>query len=176
MTRELSCRAKLSQEPEEYKTVNESSCKEPKPKNLQKVCYKIACPAEWVPSPWGEVRTPSNGGVLIHATVQEPCRRSSGNFELVGSKASPYNLRQFSPEMFRNNQFTCNTLTDVALFIHDFLQCSKTCQGGIITRTLSCKKLDSDGQYSPLPKIFCQNAVKPPVSEECNYDIPCSGS
>ena len=77
MTRELSCRAKLSEEPEEYKTVNESSCKEPKPKNLQKVCYKIACPAEWVPSPWGEVRTPSIGGVLIHATgaMQEKFRQ-----------------------------------------------------------------------------------------------------
>ena len=103
---------------------------------------------------------------------------SSGNFDLVGSKVSPYNLGQFSPEILRNNMFTCNTLTNVALFTIYlyFLQCSKTCQGGVITRTLSCKKLDSDGQYSPVPKIFCQNAVKPPISEECNYDIPCSGS
>ena len=56
-----------------------------------------------------------------------------------------------------------------------FWQCSKTCEGGIITRTLRCKKLDNNGQYSPVPKSFCQNAVKPPVSEQCNYDIPCSG-
>lgn len=55
------------------------------------------------------------------------------------------------------------------------LQCSKTCGGGIITRTLSCKRLNNDGQYSPVPKIFCQNAVKPPVAEKCNYDIPCFG-
>lgn len=55
------------------------------------------------------------------------------------------------------------------------LQCSKTCGGGIITRTLSCKRMSGDGQYSPVPKIFCQNAVKPPVSEGCNYDVPCFG-
>ena len=55
------------------------------------------------------------------------------------------------------------------------MQCSKTCGGGIITRILSCKKLNKDGQYSPVPKIFCQNAVKPPVNEACNDDIPCFG-
>jgi len=106
MTRELSCREKVSQNPEEYKTVSESICKGIKPTALQRACYKVACPAEWVPSPWGE--------------------------------------------------------------------CSKTCEDGIITRTLSCKKMGSDGQYSAVPKIFCQNAVKPPVSEGCNYDVPCS--
>ncbi|XP_020600962.1 A disintegrin and metalloproteinase with thrombospondin motifs 18-like [Orbicella faveolata] len=105
MTRKLSCRTKVSQNPEEYKTVKDISCKGPKPKVLQRACYKVACPAEWVPSPWGK--------------------------------------------------------------------CSKTCGGGIITRILSCKKLNNDGQYSPVPKIFCQNAVKPPVTEACNDDIPC---
>ena len=59
MTGELSCKVKVSQDPEEYKTVSESNCKEPKPKDLQKVCYKTACLAEWVPSPWGKVKTPS---------------------------------------------------------------------------------------------------------------------
>jgi len=46
----------VSQDPEEYKTVSESSCKEPRPKELQRACYKVACPAEWVPSAWGEVK------------------------------------------------------------------------------------------------------------------------
>jgi len=36
--------------------VKEFSCKETKPKVLQKACYKVACPAEWVPSPWGKVK------------------------------------------------------------------------------------------------------------------------
>lgn len=58
MTRELSCRMKVSQNPKEYKTVSEGSCKEPKPTELQRACYKVACPAEWVPSPWGEVKPP----------------------------------------------------------------------------------------------------------------------
>ena len=57
LTRELSCREKVSQNPEEYKTVSESSCKGIKPTALQRACYKVACPAEWVPSPWGEVKT-----------------------------------------------------------------------------------------------------------------------
>ena len=56
MTRELSCRKKVSKNPEEYQTVSESSCKEPKPTGLQRACFKAACPAEWVPSPWGEVK------------------------------------------------------------------------------------------------------------------------
>ncbi|XP_078379203.1 A disintegrin and metalloproteinase with thrombospondin motifs 3-like isoform X2 [Oculina patagonica] len=108
MTRKLSCRIKV-RNPGEYKTVNEDSCKGPKLGVLQKTCFKDACPAEWVPSPWGE--------------------------------------------------------------------CSKTCMpGGIMTRTLSCRRLNSDGHSSPVPKIFCQNAVKPPVSEECNYDVRCPGT
>jgi len=57
MTRELSCREKVSQNPEEYKTVSESICKGIKPTALQRACYKVACPAEWVPSPWGKVKT-----------------------------------------------------------------------------------------------------------------------
>ncbi|XP_078379200.1 A disintegrin and metalloproteinase with thrombospondin motifs 6-like isoform X2 [Oculina patagonica] len=104
MKRKLSCRMKI-RNPGDYKTVSGVRCKGPKPTVLQKACFKEACPAEWVPSPWGE--------------------------------------------------------------------CSKTCGGGIITRTLSCKRMSGDGQYSPVPKIFCQNAVKPPVSEGCNYDVPC---
>ena len=56
MTRRLSCRAKVSQNPEEYKTVRDVSCKGPKPKVLQRACYKVACSAEWVPSPWGKVK------------------------------------------------------------------------------------------------------------------------
>ena len=64
--------------------------------------------------------------------------------------------------------------TDVLLLTIS-LQCSKTCGGGIITRILSCKKLNEDGQYSPVPKIFCQKAVKPPVTEACNDDVPCFG-
>ena len=33
--RKLSCREKVSQDPEKYKTVSESNCKEPKPMGLQ---------------------------------------------------------------------------------------------------------------------------------------------
>ena len=56
VTRELSCRTKVNQNPEEYKTVKEVNCKGLKPTALQRACYKEACPAEWVPSPWGKVK------------------------------------------------------------------------------------------------------------------------
>lgn len=56
MTREPSCRTKVSQNPEEYKTVKDVNCKGLKPKVLLRACYKEACLAEWVPSPWGKVK------------------------------------------------------------------------------------------------------------------------
>ncbi|KAJ7351831.1 hypothetical protein OS493_035313 [Desmophyllum pertusum] len=107
VTRKVECRMKI-QNPGKYKTVSEGGCKESKPL-ATKPCFKVACPAEWVPSLWGE--------------------------------------------------------------------CSKTCAGGgIITRTLSCKKQNSDDSFdsfSPVPAVFCQDAIKPPVTEECNEDVPC---
>ena len=54
-----------------------------------------------------------------------------------------------------------------------FLQCTKTCKGGVITRTLACKKPQGDGKFSPVPDDFCKNAVKPPVTEPCNTDVSC---
>ncbi|XP_078379206.1 A disintegrin and metalloproteinase with thrombospondin motifs 18-like isoform X2 [Oculina patagonica] len=105
MTRKLSCRIKL-RNPGDYETVSGDSCKGPKPTELQKACFKDACPAEWVPSPWGE--------------------------------------------------------------------CSKTCEGGIMTRSLNCKRLNIDGTFIPVEKVLCENTVKPPKTAGCNDDIPCS--
>ena len=53
VTRKVECRMKI-QNPGKYKTVSEGGCKESKPL-ATKPCFKVACPAEWVPSLWGEV-------------------------------------------------------------------------------------------------------------------------
>jgi len=107
LTRTLSCKRKVKN-PDGYQTVSTKACQGSKPTDLSKSCYAAPCPAEWVPSNWGE--------------------------------------------------------------------CSKTCGGGVMTRTLSCQKPSGDGQFSPVPNYFCQGAVKPPVSEACNTDVLCKGS
>ena len=64
-------------------------------------------------------------------------------------------------------------LLNIALYV--LLQCAKTCKGGIMTRILSYKKRNSEGEFIPEKKVACQSAVMPPVTAGCNDDIPCSG-
>ncbi|XP_068685317.1 A disintegrin and metalloproteinase with thrombospondin motifs 6-like [Montipora foliosa] len=53
--------------------------------------------------------------------------------------------------------------------------CSSTCQGGVKTRTTSCKRLKETGVLESVPEIMCVSAIKPPLQEDCNEDVPCPG-
>ncbi|KAK2565039.1 A disintegrin and metalloproteinase with thrombospondin motifs 6 [Acropora cervicornis] len=105
--RTATCKQKVKN-PTEYREIEEEKCMQPKPGQLMQRCFRMRCPAEWIPSKWGE--------------------------------------------------------------------CSKSCSGGIMTRTLNCKKEVGEGEYNDLPEGSCKDAIKPPVTEACNVDIICKVS
>ncbi|KAK2547602.1 ADAMTS-like protein 1, partial [Acropora cervicornis] len=52
-------------------------------------------------------------------------------------------------------------------------ECSKSCGGGIMTRTKTCKMHVGGDTYNDLPDASCKKAVKPVLQEACNVDIFC---
>lgn len=53
--------------------------------------------------------------------------------------------------------------------------CSTSCKPGFKTRKTSCKRLKEDGVLESVPDILCVSAIKPPLQESCNQDVPCPG-
>ena len=52
-------------------------------------------------------------------------------------------------------------------------QCSRSCEGGNMTRTLKCMSLNAQGMLVSVSAVQCHHAVKPTTEEECNTDITC---
>ncbi|XP_029190426.2 A disintegrin and metalloproteinase with thrombospondin motifs 6-like isoform X4 [Acropora millepora] len=53
--------------------------------------------------------------------------------------------------------------------------CSTSCKPGFKTRKTSCKRLKEDGVLESVPDILCVSAIKLPLQESCNQDVPCPG-
>lgn len=62
------------------------------------------------------------------------------------------------------------------LFLSFPSQCSTSCGKGFVTRELSCKRLNSEGKFIPVPsKQLCYHAIQPTTKEACNEDVLCPG-
>ncbi|KAM5260435.1 A disintegrin and metalloproteinase with thrombospondin motifs 6 isoform 2-T6 [Hipposideros larvatus] len=118
----------------------------------------------WNHQPWSECSSTCAGGVQRQEVV---CKRLDDNSIVQNNYCDPDSK---PPE----NQRTCNTEPcPPEWFIGDWLQCSKTCDGGMRTRAVLCirkigpseeETLDYSGclTHRPVEKESCNNQSCPP--------------
>lgn len=138
--------------------VADASCPPPKPATTL-ACNTQACPAPvytWQVTP-GICSVPCGGGTVTDVVV---CKLNDGttvadSFCNAGSKPP--------------TTHTCNTQTCPHVYTYTWepqpwTACSKTCGGGIQTRSVACKR--DDAVY--VSDTLCNAGTKPPTQQACN--------
>ncbi|XP_073256310.1 A disintegrin and metalloproteinase with thrombospondin motifs 18-like [Porites lutea] len=132
VTRQVTCKKKVKN-PGKYEPA--SGCPGSKPTLLQKPCFAVPCPPEWVPGPWAKCTKTCKGGVLKRTlTCQKP--HGDGKFIPVPSVFCKGAVRPPVTE-------PCNT--DVLCKLDGgysnwtpYSVCSRTCDVGFQFRTRLC--------------------------------------
>ncbi|KAL9963798.1 hypothetical protein ACROYT_G027341 [Oculina patagonica] len=136
----------------------------------EQACNTQPCPAEWFESGWRPCSRTCGKGIQLRKIV---CRRkiSQGHYETVEDSSCP------NPKPEGILQQECNKVACPAEWKHSaWSECSKSCEGGKMTRTLKCMKLNAQGLLVSVSNLRCVHAVKPITEEECNTDITCPHS
>ncbi|KAJ7351828.1 metalloendopeptidase [Desmophyllum pertusum] len=146
--------------------VADSACKgSVKPQDVQ-TCNTQPCEPKWYVPAWSSCSMTCGHGVM---TRKVECRMKVQN-PAVYQTVSDGSCKESKPDTTKS----CFKVACPPEWLPSLWgECSKTCGGGIITRTLSCKRQNSDDSFSPVPAVFCQKTIKPPLTEECNVDVPC---
>lgn len=157
-TREVICQNQSGQ------TVNDNNCPTPKPATSRS-CNLDPCPPEsyeWEIGNYSSCSKSCGGGIRTRTVV---CRKNDGT--VADSNLCPQPKPQESE--------TCNTHPCTVDYTYSWQTgsygtCSKTCGGGIQTRSVFCVR--SDDEF--VAENFCSASTKPVTQRSCNTQA-CSG-
>ncbi|NWY74509.1 ATS10 metalloproteinase, partial [Erithacus rubecula] len=148
-TRSVFCKRKISAS--EEKTLDDTSCSQPRPKMLEP-CNNQTCPPEWVALDWSEC-TPSCGPGFRHRIVL--CK--SGDHSVTLPSAQCHQPAK-PPTSMRCNLRRCPPPRWVT---GEWGECSAQCGLGQQRRSVQC--LAHTGQ----PSLECVEALQPPGMQQC---------
>lgn len=137
---------------------------------VQQACNTQPCQPEWYLSGWRPCSKTCGKGIQLRTIV---CRRkiSQDHYETVDESSCT------EQKPVRNLQQECNRIACPAEWKHlAWSECTRSCGGGTMTRSLKCMKLNAHGMLVSLSDHQCVHAVKPTTKEKCNTDIECPSS
>ncbi|XP_068734919.1 A disintegrin and metalloproteinase with thrombospondin motifs 6-like isoform X2 [Montipora capricornis] len=160
-TRIVKCKRK-----DDNSTVADAVCKTSRP-DVERPCNTQPCPPEWHISAWTACSTSCGNG---QSTRRVACKQKVKNpaefMELDEDKC-----QQPKPDQTVQKCFLKHCPAEWVA--SEWGECSKSCVGGMMARTKSCKVYVGGDEYSDLPDASCKKAAKPPLREACNVDILC---
>ncbi|XP_048588217.1 A disintegrin and metalloproteinase with thrombospondin motifs 18 isoform X2 [Nematostella vectensis] len=136
-------------------------------------CNTQTCPPEWHVTEWD--------------TCSKTCGRGSQSRAVFCRKKTTSSSHEtIDDQICLDSGLTRPNVTEVSRYCNEipcppewvplaWSECSTTCSTGVTTRQLECRRLEASGVMSPpiLPEN-CDHAIKPPTSEPCNSDNPCT--
>lgn len=137
---------------------------------MQQACNTQPCQPEWYLSGWRPCSKTCGKGIQLRTIV---CRRkkSQEHYETVEESSCT------EQKPVGNLQQECNMIACPAEWKHlAWSECTRSCGGGTMTRSLKCMKLNAHGMLVTVSDYQCSHAVKPTTEEKCNTDIECPGS
>lgn len=135
----------------EEKTLDDSSCPQPRPPVLE-ACHGPACPPEWAALDWSEC-TPSCGPGLRHRVVL--CKSADQRATLPPAHCPP---AAKPPATMRCNLRRCPPARWVA---GEWGECSAQCGLGQQQRAVRCSS------HTGQPSRECAEALRPPATQQC---------
>lgn len=150
---------------------NDKMCLKTRAKpTTQRVCNIQPCAAEWYESGWRPCSQTCGKGIQLRQIV---CRRKISQDQYDTVEDSSCDIEKPTGIL----QQECNKVSCPAEWkALAWSECSRSCEGGNMTRTLRCMKLNAHGKLVSVSKHQCIHAVKPITSEQCNTDISCPRS
>lgn len=148
--------------------VNDKIClkTEPKPP-MKQACNTQPCAAEWYESGWRPCSRTCGKGIQLRQVV---CRQkiNQSHYETLEDSS----CTEQKPIVILQQE--CNKIACPPEWKHSaWSECSRSCEGGYMTRTLKCMRLNAQGNLVSVSAVRCEHAVKPTTEEECNTDITC---
>ncbi|XP_068708266.1 A disintegrin and metalloproteinase with thrombospondin motifs 6-like [Montipora foliosa] len=136
----------------------------------QRVCNIQRCSQQWYISDWSPCSRTCGKGVQ---TRQILCRQqvTREHFETMPDSMCT-GTKPSEPVTKDCNKIDCPPDNVPG----EWSACSTTCREGVKTRTTACKRLEETGILESVPEIMCESAIKPPLQEACNQDVPCPGT